>query len=320
MSSAIARGRKNYLNRSLLTINNVFELESIPLGECCCQLIDQAPQNQTIILDLSQTNFIDSSGVGVLVTIYKAASAKNQQLVLQQVQPLVIKVLDISGLLEVFQLQSVADIISPQGLATHPSVNSKLKRLVDIFGSIIGLLITGLILLPIALAIKLDSPGPIFFSQVRCGWLGRKFRIWKFRSMCIDAESRKSQISNQAQGAFFKNDFDPRVTKVGRFLRRTSLDELPQFWNVLKGDMSLVGTRPPIPEEADQYHLPAWQRLNVKPGMTGEWQVNGRSQIRNFEDVIRLDLLYQKDWNLFYDLKLILKTIATIFLRNNGAV
>ncbi len=138
--------------------------------------------------------------------------------------------------------------------------------------------------------------------------------------MCADAEAMKSKVPNQVQGAFFKNDLDPRITKVGRFLRRTSLDELPQFWNVLKGDMSLVGTRPPTPEEADKYQISAWQRLNVKPGMTGEWQVNGRSQIRNFEDVIRLDLIYQKNWNLLYDLKLILKTIMVVFHRNNGAM
>ncbi len=147
----------------------------------------------------------------------------------------------------------------------------------------IGLVITGIIFIPIAIAIKLDSPGSIFFSQTRCGWLGGKFEIWKFRSMCADAEAMKSKVPNQVQGAFFKNDLDPRITKVGRFLRRTSLDELPQFWNVLKGDMSLVGTRPPTPEEADKYQISAWQRLNVKPGMTGEWQVNGRSQIRDIE-------------------------------------
>ncbi len=138
--------------------------------------------------------------------------------------------------------------------------------------------------------------------------------------MCADAEAMKSKVPNQVQGAFLKNDLDPRITKVGRFLRRTSLDELPQFWNVLKRDMSLVATRPPTPEEADKYQISAWQRLNVKPGMTGEWQVNGRSQIHDFEDVIRLDLIYQKNWNLLYDLKLILKTIMVVFHRHNGAM
>ncbi|MFM6197994.1 MAG: sugar transferase, partial [Dolichospermum sp.] len=120
-----------------------------------------------------------------------------------------------------------------------------------------------------------DDPGPIFFKQTRCGWMGRRFSIWKFRSMCVDAEAKKSQIKNQVEGAFFKNDHDPRITKVGKLLRRTSLDELPQFWNVLKGEMSLVGTRPPTADEVERYEVPEWQRLDVKPGMTGEWQVRG---------------------------------------------
>lgn len=138
--------------------------------------------------------------------------------------------------------------------------------------------------------------------------------------MCTNAEALKSQIKNQASGAFFKNDNDPRITKVGQILRKTSLDELPQFWNVLKGEMSLVGTRPPTPDEVERYEVPQWQRLDVKPGMTGEWQVNGRSQVRDFEDVIRLDLKYQQNWSLMYDLKLIVKTVTILFQKNSGAV
>jgi len=138
--------------------------------------------------------------------------------------------------------------------------------------------------------------------------------------MCSDAEARKKQVANQASGAFFKNDNDPRITKVGRFLRKTSLDEFPQFWNVLKGDMSLVGTRPPTPDEVDSYQVPQWQRLDVKPGITGEWQVNGRSQIRDFEDVIRLDLRYQENWSLKHDISLIIKTVTVIFNKDSGAV
>ena len=137
--------------------------------------------------------------------------------------------------------------------------------------------------------------------------------------MCIDAEAQKDQIPNQAKGAFFKNKNDPRVTTVGRFLRRTSLDELPQFWNVLQGDMSLVGTRPPTPDEVERYDVPQWQRLDVKPGMTGEWQVNGRSSVKNFEDVIQLDLRYQENWSLMYDIQLIFKTVMILFNKNSGA-
>jgi lipopolysaccharide/colanic/teichoic acid biosynthesis glycosyltransferase len=183
----------------------------------------------------------------------------------------------------------------------------------------VGLLITGVIFVPIAIAIKLDSPGPIFFSQTRCGWLGKEFKILKFRSMCVDAEALKDKIPNQAEGAFFKNKNDPRITRVGKFLRRTSLDEFPQFWNVITGEMSLVGTRPPTPDEVERYDVPQWQRLDVKPGMTGEWQVNGRSQVRNFEEVIQLDLRYQENWSLGYDLQLIFKTILILFQKNSGA-
>jgi lipopolysaccharide/colanic/teichoic acid biosynthesis glycosyltransferase len=183
----------------------------------------------------------------------------------------------------------------------------------------VGLLITGVIFIPIAIAIKLDSPGPIFFSQTRCGWLGKEFKILKFRSMCVDAEALKDKIPNQAEGAFFKNKNDPRITRVGKFLRRTSLDELPQFWNVITGEMSLVGTRPPTPDEVERYDVPQWQRLDVKPGMTGEWQVNGRSRVSNFEEVIQLDLRYQENWSLGYDLQLIFKTILILFQKNSGA-
>jgi lipopolysaccharide/colanic/teichoic acid biosynthesis glycosyltransferase len=151
--------------------------------------------------------------------------------------------------------------------------------------------------------------------------MGKRFKIWKFRSMKVDAEKIKQELEskNQSDGKTFKMENDPRVTRVGRFLRKSSLDELPQFWNVIKGEMSLVGTRPPTPNEVDIYEVPEWQRLDVKPGMTGEWQVNGRSSIRNFEDIIKLDLRYQENWSLAYDLKLIIKTILVVFTKDSGA-
>jgi lipopolysaccharide/colanic/teichoic acid biosynthesis glycosyltransferase len=246
-------------------------------------------------------------------------------------------VLNLTGLDQVFSIDS-SDDVEPTETSnlednrknaarkvetlpkTHPSVASWMKRAIDIVGSLVGLVITGILFFPIAIAIQFNDPGPIFFKQTRCGWMGKRFAIWKFRSMCVDAEAKKSQVKNQVQGAFFKNENDPRITKVGRFLRRTSLDELPQFWNVLKGEMSLVGTRPPTPDEVEIYEVPEWQRLDVKPGMTGEWQVNGRSTVRSFEDVIRMDLDYQQNWSLIYDLKLIFKTIVILFHKNSGAV
>lgn len=197
----------------------------------------------------------------------------------------------------------------------HASTRSIMKRLLDIVGSLIGLLILAIAFVPIAIAIKLDSPGPIFYTQKRYGLHGRSFNIRKFRSMVTNAEALKSQIKNEAKGLIFKNENDPRVTRVGRFLRKTSLDELPQFWNVLIGEMSLVGTRPPTHDEVIHYKEHHWCRLNVKPGLTGVWQVSGRSSIKDFEEVVNLDLLYQSRWTPLYDIQIILKTIQVVLTR-----
>lgn len=188
----------------------------------------------------------------------------------------------------------------------------------DVLGAIAGLAITAVVAVPVAIAIYLDNPGPIFFGQERCGLKGRTFRIWKFRSMVANADDLKHLVQNEAKGLVFKNQNDPRVTRVGRFLRRTSLDELPQFWNVLMGDMSLVGTRPPTVDEVMRYDGYHWQRLDVKPGITGEWQVNGRSSVKDFEDIVQMDLDYQRKWSVIYDLKLLLKTFQVV-LKKDGA-
>ncbi|KAB8331641.1 exopolysaccharide biosynthesis polyprenyl glycosylphosphotransferase [Scytonema tolypothrichoides VB-61278] len=301
-------------------------LEAVAFKQTCQEITRAFPDTKQIIIDFHQTTFMDSSGLGALVSNLKIAHEKNIDFILRNVTPQVMSVLNLTGLDKVFSIESQGETPSKSQLeelpTTHPSVRSWMKRFIDIVGSLVGLVITGVLFIPIAVAIRLDSPGPIFFSQTRCGWMGKRFLIWKFRSMYIDAEAKKAELEkqNQVQGAFFKIDNDPRITKVGRFLRRTSLDELPQFWNVFKGEMSLVGTRPPTPDEVERYEVPEWQRLDVKPGMTGEWQVNGRSSIRKFEDVIRLDLQYQKNWNLIYDLKLIFKTVAILFKKNSGAV
>ncbi len=202
--------------------------------------------------------------------------------------------------------------------AIHPSAKCLIKRSIDILGAFVGLLILGLVVLPLALVIKLDSPGPIFYSQTRYGLKGRPFTIWKFRSMVQNADDLKQMVSNEAQGLIFKNENDPRITRVGQFLRKTSLDEFPQFWNVLKGDMSLVGTRPPTADEVSRYSPHHWQRLDVKPGITGQWQVSGRSAIKDFEEIVHLDLHYQAIWSPWYDLQVILKTI-TVLLNRSGA-
>ncbi|KYC40630.1 UDP-phosphate galactose phosphotransferase [Scytonema hofmannii PCC 7110] len=211
------------------------------------------------------------------------------------------------------------DITQFAELRVHPSVASKAKRLIDILGAIVGLGITAILAIPIAISIQLDNPGPIFYNQIRCGLNGRSFRIWKFRSMVVGAEQLKHLVNNEAKGHYiFKNTNDPRITRVGTFLRRTSLDELPQFWNVLLGEMSLVGTRPPTPDEVMHYSIHHWKRLNVKPGITGEWQANGRSSIKDFEDIVRMDLNYQHHWSIAYDIGLILKTLKIVFNKSGA--
>ncbi len=209
----------------------------------------------------------------------------------------------------------MAQVIAP---AIHPSIGSKTKRCIDIVGALFGLSITAILFLPIVLVIKLDSSGPIFFTQRRCGLKGKPFRIWKFRSMVTNADQLKHLVKNEAAGHIFKNRNDPRITRVGQFLRKTSLDELPQFFNVLVGTMSLVGTRPPTPDEVAKYSQHHLQRLNVKPGITGEWQVYGRSNVENFDEIVRMDLNYQRKWSVWYDLFLILRTIIVV-LGKQGA-
>lgn len=200
----------------------------------------------------------------------------------------------------------------------HYSAISKRKRLLDLIGALVGLAITALLMIPIAIAIQLDDPGPIFYRQIRCGVKGKPFRLWKFRSMVVNAHRLQHLVHNQAKGNIFKNKNDPRVTRIGRFLRRTSLDELPQFWNVLKGEMSLVGTRPPTLEEVRSYQKHHWERLNIKPGMTGEWQAHGRSSVTDFEEIVRMDLAYQQKWSIAYDLKLILKTLRVVVCKDGA--
>lgn len=200
----------------------------------------------------------------------------------------------------------------------HPSTLSLTKRLIDIVGAMVGLWLTTILFIPIAIAIKIDNPGPILYSQIRCGYRGKTFRMWKFRSMIANADKLQNLVSNQAKGNIFKNRHDPRVTRIGRFLRRTSLDEFPQFWNVLKGDMSLVGTRPPTVAEVMNYKAHHWKRLNVKPGITGEWQVRGRSKIEDFEEVVQLDLQYQDRWSLLYDLRLVAQTLWVVFAKDGA--
>ena len=198
-----------------------------------------------------------------------------------------------------------------------------LKRLMDICAGLAGVIVTGIAFLFVAPAIYIASPGPIFFSQTRVGKNGRKFKIYKFRSMYMDAEERKKELMAQnkiADGMMFKMDDDPRIIKgIGHFIRDYSIDELPQLWNVLKGEMSLIGTRPPTVEEYEKYDYHHKIRLAIKPGITGMWQVSGRSNITDFEQVVKLDASYITGWSLGLDFKILLKTVKVV-LQRDGAV
>lgn len=199
-----------------------------------------------------------------------------------------------------------------------------IKRFIDICAGLVGCIITAILFVVIGPIIYIQSPGPVFFAQERIGKNGRKFKLYKFRSMYMDAEERKKELMSQNKikdGMMFKMENDPRIIGsekgkgkgIGNFIRKTSIDEFPQFWNVLKGDMSLVGTRPPTLDEWNKYDLHHRARLAIKPGITGMWQTNGRSSITDFEEVVRLDTEYIEKWSLGLDIKLILKTILVVF-------
>lgn len=199
----------------------------------------------------------------------------------------------------------------------HTEESMIIKRIIDIVGGTVGSVITILVAIILGPIIKMESPGPILFKQKRVGKNGRFFEIYKFRSMGVDAEARKKDLMNQNEvdGHMFKMTNDPRVTKVGKFIRATSIDELPQFFNVLKGDMSLVGTRPPTIDEFREYKSHHKKRLSMKPGITGMWQVSGRSNITDFEEVVRLDADYIDNYTLFLDFKILAKTFVVVFAK-----
>ena len=214
-------------------------------------------------------------------------------------------------------------------IKTASALELTLKRVMDIVGGIAGLILAGIAYIFVAPAIKKASPGPVLFRQARVGKNGRIFHIYKFRSMYLDAEERKAELEeqNEMQGHMFKLENDPRIIGseegpgkgIGNFIRKTSIDELPQFWNILKGDMSLVGTRPPTVNEFQQYDIHHKIRLSMKPGLTGMWQTSGRNKITDFEEVVRLDAEYIENWSLWLDIKLIFKTIKVV-LDRKGAV
>jgi len=199
---------------------------------------------------------------------------------------------------------------------TRASIGELLiKRIFDIFCAIIGIICTGIFTVIIGPIIKIQAPGPIFFSQTRVGKNGKTFKMYKFRSMYIDAEERKKELmaQNEMNGLMFKMKNDPRIFPAGKFIRKTSIDEFPQFINILKGDMSLIGTRPPTLDEYENYKRHHMSRLAMKPGLTGMWQVSGRSDITDFEEIVRLDNEYIRNFSIGLDIKIMIKTFGAVF-------
>lgn len=214
-----------------------------------------------------------------------------------------------------------ADLRAFKTIETNYSTLSKdktsyllMKRFIDIIGASFGIILLSLLFLMVAILIKIEDPkGPILFKQKRIGKNGKEFNMFKFRSMVTNAEALLTSLldKNETSGAMFKMKHDPRVTKIGRFIRKTSIDELPQLWNVIRGEMSLVGPRPPLPREVEQYTEYDKQRLNVTPGCTGLWQISGRSNI-GFEEMVELDLQYISERTVLVDIKIILLTFKVL--------
>ena len=207
---------------------------------------------------------------------------------------------------------------------TAPSLRGQqlvIKRIVDLIGASLGLILASPLMLLAAILIRRDSPGPIFFAQERVGRGGRLFRIFKFRTMRVGAEQARDELLSQSvyqDPRLFKMVSDPRVTKIGRWMRRTSIDELPQLWNVLKGEMSLVGPRPPLPSEVVLYEAHHYARFDVKPGITGPWQVSGRNQITDFEKIVAMETEYIREWSILRDLNILRRTVLVV-LQMRGA-
>lgn len=233
------------------------------------------------------------------------------------------------------QIEKIGDytVVTSSENYANPSA-LLVKRGMDIVGGLVGCLFTLIIMIFVGPAIYIASPGPIFFSQERVGRNGRKFKMYKFRSMYMDAEERKNELMAQnkiGDGMMFKMDFDPRIignkvlpngkkkTRIGQFIRKTSLDEFPQFFNILVGDMSLVGTRPPTLDEWEKYEPHHRARMSFRPGLTGLWQVSGRSNITDFEEVVKLDTKYISEWSVKNDLRIIFKTVVSI-MQSDGAI
>lgn len=285
--------------------------------------VEVIPDTEEAYLDYATSHVVDEVFIQLDAIQKKESFLKNMILEFEKMGIVINLNLDLfnlglTGEKQIYNLEQYHVIAFSSRLFDYRMVT--LKRLMDIIGALVGLVFTILIGMILAPFLLLESPGPLIFCQKRVGVNGRIFNFYKFRSMYVDAEERKKELmsQNEVQGLMFKMENDPRITKVGAFIRKTSIDELPQFWNVLKGDMSLVGTRPPTVDEYEQYNYFQKRRISFRPGITGLWQISGRSDIKDFDEVVKLDLEYIDNWSLLLDIKIILKTILVVF-RGNGA-
>lgn len=301
MVSQLLAGKKKL---QVTVLNGVFLIElpdclgfseAIALEKTLNNLLLKKPTH--IIIDCGRSVFIESSGIGAINNILKTARKQQIKILFWSVHSQTKKILLLAVINQFITIDLQTEAIplalyyqiEVQPPIIHPSVYSRSKRFIDILGALLGLGITFIVFIPVAVAIKFDSPGPLIFKQTCCGLFGKPFRQWKFRPMVANAN---------------------KSTRFGRYLQRKKIDKLPQFWNVLKGEMSLVGTRPPTPDEVNTYSVPMWQQLNVKPGIIGEWQLNSRFSNFTLEELISLDLDYQKNWSLKYDFKLIFRAFS----------
>lgn len=271
-------------------------------------------------------HLIHDNGIDQIFMMYQSASETEIQQYINMCMEMGVTARVIIHSNKMSGAQSYISSVGTYPMLTYHTVtlnktSRAVKRGIDIFGGVVAILLFAPIMLVTAVAVKLESPGPVIFKQERVGMNGRHFYMYKFRSMCQDAESKKEELMEQNEmdnDFMFKIKNDPRVTRVGKFIRSMSIDELPQFFNVLIGNMSLVGTRPPTLDEVDRYERNHWRRISIKPGITGMWQVKGRSKVTDFDEIVEMDTEYIDNWNVLMDFRIMAKTVIQVLTRKGA--
>lgn len=306
---------KRYLFKSNTSVNLIGHIS-----------MDEHPDDRYLGSISELERIIQENGIGQVYIMHRKTDLVDLQQYIDICLDMGVSVRVIMSLFKAHGAQRYVSSVGTYPVITYHRVclddfSKAVKRGIDIIGSLVGIVLFSPIMLITAIAIKLESKGPVIFQQTRAGLNGRTFKMYKFRSMCVDAEKLKAKLQEQNEvkdGMMFKIKDDPRITKVGKWIRKTSIDELPQFFNVLIGNMSLVGTRPPTMDEVAKYERTHWRRMSIKPGITGLWQVSGRSQITDFDEIVELDTIYIDNWSIWFDFKIMMKTVFCL-LRRKGA-